>query len=174
MMLSSFEKTNLKSRKVRSFFIMLASLVVIYLIGFIIYKTIKMEGFIERMSSRDTAGMLFSSSWRFLVVSLILLVSFLQLRWQILRTAVLALILLSIAHLACAVLLVVLSGKLVHAIALIVISILFITTFLVNSNLRIYLFDRTYTDAFFEFIIALAFISFIARMLLMALTGEKL
>ncbi len=163
MRLSAFEKTNLKSRKVRSFFILLLYLVVVYIIGFVIYYVI---------GTSDMAGQMFNDSLIFLVISILLIVFLWLLRWQILRTGILALTLLSLAHLFCAIFLLMNLSPIAHAVGLIGISILFLAAFIGQSNLRIYLLDRTYMDAFIEFLVAFGFILFIGRMLITTLSGN--
>ena len=159
-MLAAFEPINLKSKKVRSFFILLFCLAIAYIIGYIIYYVI---------GANKMAGQMFQVSKEYLVISILLLLFLWLLRWQILLTGILALVLLSLVHLFCAVLFLVNLSPMAHAVGLIGISILFLITFIGYSNLRIYLLDKTYTDALIELLVAFVFLFFIGYMLVMAL-----
>lgn len=121
--------------------------------------------------SLEKSGPMLNNSVQLFVASLILLAGFFMLRWQILRTAILGMTLLSLAYLICAVLLLIIQSPLAHAVALSLLAILFIWGFLVQSNLLIYWHDSDYTDIAIEVLVALGFLFFIGRMLFMALGG---
>jgi hypothetical protein len=187
MSLSSFEKTNLRSKKVRTFHQLLLILFGVYVCGggaFVLLRIVG-ESFPQTWDaivtwvygmrfefSLDKAGPLFGNSIMFLVISLLLVLAFWVLRLQILRVLLLAFALLGLAYLFCAVFLLVIPIWWIHVAMLLLLAILFVFMFISQSNIQIYLRDRTYPDAILESLVALFFLFFIVRMLMMALMGE--
>lgn len=186
MHLGSFEKTNIKSKKVREFRLILSILACFYLIGFGFFVSMQMIGesypktwnsiatLINGMSIKftlDKAGLLLNHSLAFFILSVILGIAFWLLRWQILRTGLLGTALLGLSYLSCAVLLLIVQSWMAHVVILGLIAVLFVISFVVQSNILIYLRDGTYFDVFLESLIALGFLLFIGRMLMMALMG---
>lgn len=183
--LASFDKTNLKSKKVKQFRDILIVLAIIYLIGFVCFIVLSLisennpvtwERFTNLLNGMSyefslmKAIPLFQTSIIFLILTAFMVAIFrMVVPWQILRTLVLATGLLSLAYLFCAVLLLIIQSSLAHVIILSLLGIAFIYGFIHQSNILIYLKDRTFGDVLIEGFVAIGFIAFIGRMLIMAL-----
>jgi hypothetical protein len=162
MGLDAFAKTNLKSRKVRLFFTLLAFLAGGYVLGIIAYLT-------RMVPDGSMAPEMLQTSLRLLAVGFMLVLFLITLRWQILRTATLGLCLLSLAFLYCAVVLLLFPDPRFHIAGLLTLNLLFFVLFVTQSNLLIYLRDKTYADASLEALLAAAFIVVIGLMIARAL-----
>jgi hypothetical protein len=170
MVITSFDKTNMDSKKVRAFKSRLSYLLIAYIAVAIFFQLGVTEMIISFMESDlPVAQSLFRVSLVFLVITAIFYVTFLELKWQILRTVILATSWLSIAYLGCAILMLIWPVSSIHLIILSFIGILFLAIFLFESNIRIYWRDRTYGDVMIEAIIAIIFLVSIGRMIAMAL-----
>jgi hypothetical protein len=168
MSLSSFERTNLKSNKVRTFVQIILGLALVYLCGFITYWVLSALNISYAMGK---ASPLLRQSVTFLVISIIFGIIFGMLRWQILRVGLLATALLSLAYLGCAILLLVVDNSLAHIVLLLMLAVLFLFIFIYQSNILIYWRDRTYPDLMLEGLVAVIFLYFIVHMLQMAFMG---
>lgn len=172
MIISSFEKTNMASKTVRTFFIRLGVLAIIYALIALFYFLGAAEVFTGFMGGDMAAAeSLLRASLVFFGVTVIFVFAFWELQWQILRTVVLATSLLSLVYLLCALLMLLWPASELHLLVLLIIGLLFLAMFVSQSNIWIYLRDRTYVDALIELFIALVFMAFIVRMIVMALNG---
>jgi hypothetical protein len=160
--LGAFDQTNLKSNKVRLFILLIIFIAVGYVLGLIIYLT-------QQVPKGSMAPEMLRKSVIFVVTAIMLLLFLLTLRWQVLRTAILGLSLLGLAFLYCAIVLLVFESRLAHAAGLLVLAVLFSILFLTQSNLRIYLRDKTYGDVWLEGTMAVGFIAVIVLMIAKAL-----
>lgn len=162
MCLGAFERTNLKSKKVKSFYIFVCILCITYVIGLLLYSF----GF---NSEKEYPMQLFMLSRNYFIIAILFFAFFFILKWQILRTGILALILLSLAHIFCSIIILMNLSSGYHMICLISFTILFITLFIKQSNLRTYYLDKAYYDIFLELTILLLFTCIIGRMVLKSL-----
>ena len=170
MIITSFDKTNMNSTEVRRFKSRLAYLLITYVIIAILFLLGVTELIISFMESDlAVAQSLFRVSLVFLAVTAIFYVTFLELKWQILRTVILATSLLSIAYLGCAILMLIWPVSSIHLLILSFIGLLFLAIFVAKSNIRIYWHDKTYVDVMIEAFIAIIFLVSIGRMIAMAL-----
>lgn len=156
--LGAFKRTNLKSKKVKVFLFFYSCLVGGAVIGALLYNF----GF---NSKNELAMIMYEKAINYLVASLLLFFFFLGLRWQILRTGILGVVLLSLAHIFCSVLLLLNLENGYHSIWLIGIGVLFLFIFIQQSNLKIYFYDMAHADIFFELLILFGFVWFIGNML---------
>ncbi len=159
MILSSFEPTNLRSKKVRIFFLVLAFVAAGYALGFALY-------WFRPAEDGSKPAQLFEESAVLFAAAILLVLFLLTLRWQILRTVILAIALSGLASLYCADVLMLFDSGLGHAIGLVVVGVLFVLLFITQSNLLIYWRDRTWGDVLLEGVIAAAFTAKIAQMTL--------
>lgn len=173
MIIYSFRKTNMASKTVRKFHMRLAGLAIFYVIIAILYLLGLSETITGFMGGDPVvAGALLQTSLFFFGFSLVFFIAFLELKWHILRTVILATSLLSVAYLLCAVLMLIWPVSDLHLLILLVIGGLFLIIFIQQSNIRIYWKDGKYADAAIETLVALFFLLLIGRMIVMALAGE--
>jgi len=161
MDLAAFDKLNLKSKKVRLSIGLLAFVTVGYVLGIVIY--------LARQGAPAEAMKMARLSSYFFIFAIMLSVFLVTLRWQILRTVILGLSLLALASLYCALVLLLFESPIVHAAGLVGLNVLFVVLFLSQSNLRIYLLDRSYVDASLEGMLALCFMAVVVFMIASAL-----
>jgi len=162
MYLAAFDKLNLRSKKIRLFFLLLVFMAIGYGLGIVVY--------LARQGPPPEEAMKMARFSSYLLTFAIMLVLFLiTLRWQIFRTVVLALSLLALASLYCALVLLLSESAFVHAAGLMGLGVLFVILFLSQSNLGIYLRDRSYVDASLEGMLALGFMAVVALMIASAL-----
>jgi hypothetical protein len=164
MALSAFDQTNFRSKKIRLFFLLLAFLSAGYAAGFGIYLT-------RTIPESSMAKEMFQYSLGFFTAAVLLVLFLLTLRWQILRTAILALSLLSLAFLYCSVFLLLSDNRFAHAVGLLLLGALFVILFVTQSNLLIYWRDKSYGDVCAEGLLGLGFVTFIGFMIARALGG---
>lgn len=186
IIITSFKPTNMESGEVQFFFKLLGWLLAFYIGGFILYLLLRITGEsypetwqsltnqINAMpfdfdSTLDKARPLVFDSVVLLILAFIFYVLFRLLRLQILRTGLLAIALLSSTYLFCAIPLLLIENQALHLFLLGIVSVGFTSYFIIHSNLRIYLNDKTYPDVFIESVVAIIFLFFIGRMFVMAL-----
>lgn len=162
MALEAFQAVNLGSTRVKFLLWSLLGLALAYGLGWAVYAN-------QPMPSDPMAREMVQRSVGMLCVAVMMVAFLLTLRWQILRTAVLALALQSLAQLFCALVLVLYDNPLVHSAVLSTLSVLFCILFIYQSNIPLYIKDRTFADAAIEGGVALAFLMMTGVMLFHAL-----
>jgi hypothetical protein len=156
---SAFDPINIKSKKVRNFYVLLAVWAVCYSIGYVFYLS-------RTATERAMAFEMMNESMNLAGLAVMLSLFLITLRWQILRTAILGVSLLSLAFLYCGLLLLIFDNSVAHAAGLILLCLLFTAVFWFHSNIPIYLKDGTYGDAWLESPLVALFVIGIARMLM--------
>jgi hypothetical protein len=119
MRLSAFEQANLKSRKVRLFLYLLLFMAVGYALGIAVYVTCSVP-------AGSMASSMLKDSVIFFGSALMLVLFLVTLRWHILRTAILAVGLIGLAYLYCALVLLLFQSPAAHAVGLSLLSGLFV------------------------------------------------
>ena len=172
MLISSFSKTNLASARVKELRNYLIAILIAYIFLGVIYLLGASE-IIPTMMEGDPikANTLFRVSIQIFFISIILTIGFVSLKWQILRTALWGTSLLSAAYLLCAIVVLWSQMTIIHNLILYGMAFLFLLMFILKSNIRIYLRDKTYIDALIESSIAIIFLTYIIRMLIMGTNG---